>query len=349
MNTKTLLVGMALLLCPFAAAHAAPPAESAPPLKHAPAPPKAPPGMVWIPSGRFWMGCADCNMPDALPQHLVEVDGFFIDETPVTNAQFAEFVRATGYVTLAERTPDAKDYPGVPADKLVAGSAVFTPPKKDVTLDDPSQWWHYVPGADWRHPEGPGSNLKGREQHPVVHVAYADALAYAQWKGRRLPTEAEFEFAARGGLDRAAYAWGNTLRPRGRWMANIWQGKFPTHNSASDGHAGTSAVRSFPPNGYGLYDMSGNVWQWCADWYRPDAYTRDAQAALTRNPQGPADSDDPDEPGIAKRVQRGGSFLCSDQYCTRYLVGSRGKGAIDSGGSNIGFRTVLSAPQKENP
>jgi len=263
-----------------------------------------------------------------------------MDRTPVTNAQFARFVKATGYVTIAERKPDPKDYPGVDPSKLVAGSAVFSPPAADVALDDITQWWRYAPGASWKTPEGPGTTNQDREEHPVVHIAWEDAEAYAKWAGKRLPTEAEFEFAARGGLDRNRYAWGDDLKPDGKWSANIWQGRFPSNNLAEDGYERTSPVTAFPANGFGLYDVGGNVWQWCADWYRPDYFATLAARGVARNPQGPPDSYDPQEPGARKRVQKGGSFLCSDRYCSRYLVGSRGKGAVDSGGSNTGFRCV---------
>lgn len=302
----------------------------------------APDGMVWIPGGTFWMGCDDCEMPDTQPVHLVSVDAFWMDRTPVTNAQFAQFVKATGYLTIAERKPDPKDYPGVDPSKLVAGSAVFNAPAKDVALDDITQWWEYVPGASWKHPEGPGTKIEGRDEHPVVHIAWDDAIAYAKWAGKRLPTEAEFEFAARGGLDRNRYAWGDDLKPGGAWAANIWQGRFPSNNFAEDGYERTSPVTAFPANGFGLYDVGGNVWQWCADWYRPDYFATLAANGVARNPQGPPDSYDPNEPGARKRVQKGGSFLCSDRYCSRYLVGSRGRGSVDSGGSNTGFRCVKS-------
>lgn len=311
-------------------------------INHASPPTPAPEGMVWVPGGTFWMGCDDCEMPDALPVHLVEVDGFWMDQTPITNRQFEHFVKATRYVTVAERTPDPKDYPGAPPENLVAGSAVFTQPPQDVPLDNYFQWWRYVPGASWRHPEGPGSTTAGREDHPAVHIAWDDAVAYGEWAGKRLPTEAEYEFAARGGRDREAYAWGGELKPEGKWAANIWQGRFPSKNANEDGYVATSPVTAFAANGYGLYDVGGNVWQWCADWYRPDYFAKVA-AGTARNPQGPADSYDPEEPGTQKRVQKGGSYLCSDEYCTRYLVGSRGKGAPDSGSSNVGFRCVKSA------
>ena len=211
-------------------------------------------------------------MADALPAHLVEVDGFWMDRAPVTNADFERFVKATGYVTVAERPLDAKDFPGVPKEMLVPGSAVFTPTSRPVPLDNPLQWWRYTPGASWKHPEGTGSHLRGRADHPVVHIAFEDALAYAKWAGKRLPTEAEFEFAARGGLDRNLYPWGNELAPGNKLAANIWQGTFPAKDRGEDGYMGTSPVTAFPPNGFGLHDMGGNVWQWCADWYRPDYY-----------------------------------------------------------------------------
>ncbi|MBO0861310.1 MAG: formylglycine-generating enzyme family protein [Chloracidobacterium sp.] len=308
-----------------------------------PAPGQAPDGMVWVPGGTFWMGCDDCGMPDAAPAHLVTVDGFWMDRTPVTNAEFTRFVDATGYLTIAERKPDPKDFPGAPEEKLVPGCAVFSPPGEPVSLEDPYAWWRYVPGANWRRPEGPESSIKGREDHPAVHIAWDDAVAYARWAGKRLPTEAEFEFAARGGLDRNRYAWGNELKPGGKWVANIWQGRFPSHNTKEDGYERTSPVMAFSPNGFGFYDMGGNVWQWCSDWYRPDYFTRLAAQGTAINPQGPQDSYDPQEAGIPKRVQKSGSFLCSDQYCSRYMVGSRGKGASDSGGSNTGFRLVKPA------
>jgi sulfatase modifying factor 1 len=298
----------------------------------------APDGMVWVPGGTFWMGCSDCGMADTEPLHLVQVDGFWMDASPVTNAQFERFVRETRYVTIAERPLDPGQFPGVPASKLVPGSAVFVAPERVRSLDNPMQWWQYVNGASWRHPEGRGSSIDGRKDHPVVHVAWDDAVAYLAWAGKKLPTEAQFEFAARGGLDRNRFAWGNELAPHGQAAANIWQGRFPVSNTGVDGFRGTSPVTAFAANGFGLLDMGGNVWQWCADWYRPDYYAALPQVAV--NPAGPADSYDPAEPGMPKRVQRGGSFLCSDEYCTRYLVGSRGKGAVDSGSSNVGFRGI---------
>jgi formylglycine-generating enzyme required for sulfatase activity len=290
------------------------------------------------------MGSDDPTMPDTRPWHRVSVDGFWMDKTDVTNAQFAAFVKATHYLTIAEIPPRQEDFPTAPKEKLVAGSVVFTPPDQGVSLNDHLQWWSYVPGADWRHPEGPGSDIKDRNKHPVVQVAYDDTVAYCRWLGGRLPTEAEFEFASRGGLDRKRYDWGDELMPSGKHMANTFQGHFPEHNTAEDGYAGTAPVGSFPANGYGLFDMSGNVWEWVSDWYRPDYYTiLAAGGEVAVNPQGPSDSFDPEEPGIPKRVHRGGSYLCTDQYCKRYIAGARSKGATDTGTNHLGFRCVRDA------
>ncbi len=288
------------------------------------------------------MGCGDeCPMEDAKPIHTVEVDAFWMDATPVTNRQYGEFVEATRYQTVAERVPKAEDYPGVPKEKLLAGSAVFTP--KNVGLLDPYAWWTFTPGAYWRRPEGPASpdSAKASPDYPVIHVAYEDAEKYCRWAKKDLPTEAQYEYAARGGLSRKKFAWGDELKPGGKWVANIWQGKFPKKDLGEDGYRGVSPVEAFPKNSYGLYDVAGNIWHWCKDWYRPDTYAvRVRQGGKIRNPVGPASSEDPSEPGVVKRVQRGGSFLCSDQYCIRYLVGSRGRGSIDSGAANLGFRCV---------
>lgn len=261
-----------------------------------------------------------------------------MDEHEVTNAQFDQFVSQTGYVTVAERPLNPQDYPGVPAAQLVPGSAVFTPPAQQVSLENPLQWWQYVSGASWQHPKGPNSTIRGHENEPVVHVCYEDASAYANWAGKRLPTEAEWEFAAQGGKGLHTYYWGNELKPDGKWMANIYQGDFPQKNALEDGFAEAAPVKSFPPNAYGLYDMDGNVWEWCQDFYRPDYYL----TSPGNSPKGPTDSYDPDEPNAVKRVQRGGSFLCSDQYCIRYKAGSRGKGEVTSGSNNLGFRCVKS-------
>jgi formylglycine-generating enzyme required for sulfatase activity len=321
--------------------------NTAPPTGHAPA------GMVWIPGGEFSMGAgnptgSDHNQigmlaaADARPVHRVYVDSFWMDRTEVTNAEFARFVAATGYVTVAERAPTREEFPKAPPDALVPGSLVFTAPDRPVPLDSYLRWWAYVKGADWHHPEGPGSSIEGRENHPVVQVAYQDALAYAMWVGKRLPTEAEWEFAARGGLSGMVYPWGDDFSPEGKSMTNSFQGHFPDHNERTDGYMLTAPVASFPPNGYGLYDVAGNVWEWVSDWYRPDYYAQLAKAAVVaRNPKGPDSSYDPDEPGVRKRVQRGGSFLCTNQYCSRYMVGSRGKGEVDSGTNHLGFRLVL--------
>lgn len=278
----------------------------------------APPGMVWIPSGQFWMGVDDEHMADAKPWHRVYVDGYWMDKTDVTNQEFTRFVKDTSYQTIAERKPRAEDFPGAPPENLVEGAVVFTPPANLVELNSQFHWWKYVPSANWRHPEGPASGIENRMNHPVVEIAYQDAVAYCKWAGKRLPTEAEFEFASRGGLDRKRYVWGDEVMPRGRHMANTFQGHFPDANTAEDGYAATAPVGSFPANGYGLFDMSGNVWEWASDWYRADYYqTLAAIGQVAVNPKGPAVSFDPSEPGVRKRVQRGGSFLCADQYCSR--------------------------------
>jgi formylglycine-generating enzyme required for sulfatase activity len=329
--------------------------------------PSAPPGMVWIPGGEFTMGCEDprscpCGGPDGMtdarPLHRVYVDGFWMDETEVTNEQFAEFVKATGYVTVAERKPKLEEImkllpPGAPPpleENLVPGSTVFTPTAGPVPLDTHYRWWRYQEGANWRHPFGPGSDIVGKEKYPVVHIAYDDAQAYCKWAGKRLPTEAEWEFAARGGLDGKLYPWGDDLKPGDKWPANIYQGKFPVQgrDTGEDGFIGIAPVAQYPPNGYGLYDMGGNVWEWCSDWYRHDYYETLAKAGQTaRNPQGPDTSFDPAEPTEPKRVHRGGSFLCTDQYCTRYMVGSRGKGEVSTASNHCGFRCVMTKDMQE--
>jgi formylglycine-generating enzyme required for sulfatase activity len=296
--------------------------------------------MVWIPPGTFAMGSESDGQSDERPVHSVAVDGFWMDQYEVTNEKFEKFVRATGYVTIAERKPDPKDFPGADPSMLVPGSVVFSPPPGEVPLYDHSAWWKYVPGANWRHPEGPSSNLQGREKHPVVHICWLDAAAYAGWSGKRLPTEAEWEYAARGGLDKKPYAWGDEKVPNGKWMANIWQGTFPNENLLSDGFRLTAPVGTFPANGFGLYDMAGNVWEWCADWYRPEYYGN----SPAKNPRGPGDSFDPNEPGVMKRVMRGGSYLCSDLYCIGYRPSARMKSSPDTGLSHTGFRCVKDAP-----
>jgi formylglycine-generating enzyme required for sulfatase activity len=249
-------------------------------------------------------------------------------------------VKATGYVTVAERVPTSEEFPGAPPQNLIAGSVVFMPPSGPVPLDNHFQWWSYIPGANWQHPQGPKSGISDRMEHPVVQVAYEDVLAFAAWARKRLPTEAEWEFAARGGLEQKAYPWGDEFEPGGKTMANAFQGHFPDHNTSQDGYETTAPVGSFPSNSYGLYDMAGNVWEWTSDWYRPDYYRILANSGLVRNPQGPSDSFDPHEPGARKKVHKGGSYLCTDQYCARYMPGGRGKGAIDTGTSHLGFRLV---------
>jgi formylglycine-generating enzyme len=297
-----------------------------------------PEGMVWIPGGRFWMGTN--HMEDAQPVHPVEVKGFWMDRTDVTNQEFAKFVKATGYVTIAERPLDPQEFPRLAPDELSPGSVVFTPPPGPVSLEHPLAWWSFVRGANWRQPDGPESNLRGKETYPVVQIAWPDAVAYAKWADKRLPTEAEWEFAARGGRDRQDYPWGNELTPNGKWMANTFQGTFPYQNTAQDGHAGVAPVASYPANDYGLFDMSGNVWQWVRDWYRPDYYAQLPTKDVTVDPQGPPDSYDPQEIGVQKRVQKGGSFLCTDQYCSRYMPGARGKGDPETATNHLGFRCV---------
>jgi sulfatase modifying factor 1 len=309
-----------------------------------------PPGMAWIPGGEFAMGSEDPRgtphggpdpMSDARPIHRVAVDGFWIDQTEVTNDQFAGFVRATGYVTVAERVPTAAEFPDAPPENLVAGSIVFTPPEGSVPLDDHLRWWAYVKGANWRHPLGPASNLDARGNYPVVQVAFEDAEAYARWAAKRLPTEAEWERAARGGSEGRPYSWGDEFRPEGQWMANIWQGTFPSKDAGEDGFVGIAPVGQFPPNGYGLRDMAGNVWEWCSDWYRADTYAQLAKGGrVALNPKGPTSGYDASEPYQPKRVHRGGSFLCTDQYCTRYRIGTRGKGEVSSASNHLGFRCV---------
>lgn len=319
-------------------------------------PPGTPPaGMVWIPGGEFSMGAAQVAgmnhvgmraVEDSQPIHRVYVDGFWMDQTDVTNEQFEEFVKATGYITVAERKLRAEDFPGAPPENLVAGGVVFRAPDHAVALNNHFQWWLYVKGANWRHPTGPDSNLKRRAKYPVVQIAYEDAEAYARWRGKRLPTEAEWEFAARDGLTGKLYAWGDEFRPNGKWMANTHQGHFPDEDTADDGYAGISPVAQYPPNGYGLYDISGDVWQWTSDWYRADYYAQlAASGVVARNPGGPTNPYDPAEPTERKRVLRGGSFLCTDQYCSRYMIGTRGKGEVSTGTNHLGFRCVRSAEE----
>ncbi len=312
----------------------------------------APSGMVWIPGGEFTMGTdSDLGWADEKPAHRVRVEGFWMDATEVTNEQFRAFVAATGYVTTAEKPPSLEEImkqsppgtPPPPKEKLVPGSMVFKPTTEKVDTRDFSQWWHWIPGACWKHPEGPGSDLKGREQHPVVHVSWDDAVAYAKWAGKRLPTEAEWEFAARGGLENKPYVWGDERPTDTVIHANLWQGEFPYRNTKADGYERTAPVKSFKPNGYGLYDMAGNVWEWCNDWYDRELYRRRSGRGVIVNPAGPERSNDPLHPFELRRVQRGGSFLCNDAYCSRYRPSARHGCTPDTGMSHVGFRCVKSA------
>ena len=307
----------------------------------------APEGMAWIPARTFRMGSND-HYPEEAPAHRVAVDGFWIDVVPVTNAGFARFVAATGYVTFAELAPKAEDYPGALPEMLVPASVVFVAPQGRVGLQDHFQWWQFLAGADWRHPQGPGSSIEGKDTHPVVHVAARDVEAYAAWAGKALPTEAEWELAARGGLDDREYAWGDEFAPGGVSLANTWQGEFPWQNSAADGWLGTSPVGAYPPNGYGLFDMIGNTWEWTADWYRPRHPADVAKACcIPENPRGgPEDASfDPAQAQlrIPRRVMKGGSHLCAPNYCRRYRPAARMAQPVDTSTSHLGFRCVLRA------
>jgi formylglycine-generating enzyme len=305
--------------------------------------------MIRVPGGAFRMG-SDHHYPEEAPSHQVEVGSFWIDPEPVTNRQFRQFVRATGHVTVAEREPDPKDYPGSLPDMIFAGSLVFTPPKHSVDLRDWSQWWTLLKGANWRRPYGPDSSLKGLDDHPVVHVAFSDALAYAQWANKTLPTEAEWEFAARGGLDAAEYAWGEDFMPDGRAMANTWHGEFPVRRHSH--YRRTSPVGSFPPNAYGLYDMIGNVWEWTTDWWSQH-HTADAPKAccVPNSPRGgpEADSYDPALPNIRipRKVIKGGSHLCAPNYCRRYRPAARHAEPVDTSTSHLGFRCIIREGKNE--
>lgn len=305
--------------------------------------------MVLVPAGQYEMGADDdTGMPDEYPRHSVKIDSFWIDEHEVTNAEFRAFVKATGYVTTAERYISKEEYmrslpPGSPepdSSMLRPGSLVFTPTDHAVDLNDVSQWWRFELGADWQHPEGPKSDIKGKDHYPVVHVSWEDAQAFAKWAGKRLPTEAEWEFAARGSLKGQPFPWGSELPQAGKAKANIWSGHFPYENTETDGFYNIAPVKSFAANGYKLYDMSGNVWEWTADWYAANYY-KEIQPG-TANPGGPDIPYDPDDPNAPKRVIRGGSFMCSDEYCRGYRVSARMKTTPESGLSNLGFRCVRS-------
>lgn len=316
-----------------------------------PDPATAPSGMLWIPGGEFIMGSDDpLAHEDEGPRHKVRLSGFWMDQTEVTNAQFAKFVEATNYVTTAERAPTLEEImkqvpPGTPPPKpedLVPGALVFTPTDHPVALDDVSQWWQWTHGADWRHPEGPDSTWQGREDHPVVHVSWDDATAYAKWAGKRLPTEAEWEFAARGGLVAQPFTWGSEPIVDEGGVANTWQGTFPNLNTKLDGFERTAPVKSFPANGYGLHDMAGNVWEWCSDWYDPIEYQRRIGRKPLEDPLGPSCSGGSDYE--ERRAQRGGSFLCNDSFCARYRPSARHGCTPDTGMSHVGFRCVKDGP-----
>lgn len=302
-------------------------------------------GMIYVRGGTFLMG-SDYHYPEERPAHSVSVGDFLIDEVPVTNLQFTEFVAATGHRTLAEHPPNPQEYPGILPEMLYAGSLVFHSPDGPVDLRDWGQWWSFLKGADWRHPYGPDSGIEGLDDHPVVHVSYDDALAYARWKGKDLATEAEWEFAARGGLDQVEYAWGAEFTPGGHHMANTWQGPFPALNELGDGYAHTSPVRAFPPNGYGLHDMIGNVWEWTSDWFLAQHQADLSKpCCIPTNPRGgtEAGSYDPCQPHlrIGRKVLKGGSHLCAPNYCRRYRPAARHPQAIDTSTSHVGFRCVI--------
>jgi formylglycine-generating enzyme len=307
-------------------------------------------GMVWIPAGTFMMGGDNEQArKDEYPKHGVKVNGFYMDATEVTNAQFSEFVKATGYITTAEKDINWEEIksqvppntPKPPDSVLKAASLIFVPTKSEVNLNDYSQWWAWTRGANWKHPNGPNSDIIGKDNFPVTHVSWDDAVAYSNWAGKRLPTEAEWEYAARGGLINNTYSWGKTFEETGASKCNFWQGNFPYLNLNKDGFMGAAPVKSFAPNGYGLYDVAGNVWEWCADLYNNDYYTQLSKTKLSINPKGPTKSFDPDEPLITKRVMRGGSFLCNDSYCSGYRVSARMKSSPDSGMEHLGFRCVM--------
>lgn len=303
------------------------------------------PGMVWVPGGTFRMGSED-HYPEETPVHSVSVDGFWMDKFQVTNAQFAMFVRDTGYVTMAERPPDPELYPDAPEENLVPGSLVFQMTEGPVNLKYVDQWWAWTPGACWRRPGGPGTHIRKRQRHPVVHIAYEDAIAYAEWAGKALPAEAEWEFAARGGMEGAEFSWGDEHTPKGTYMANTWQGEFPWQNQVNDGFKDTAPVGSFPANDYGLYDMAGNAWDWTTDWWS-EGHPEDADkpCCIPDNPRGgkKEQSYDPAAPQwrIPRRVVKGGSYLCAPNYCLRYRPAARRPQMIDTGTTHISFRCMV--------
>jgi sulfatase modifying factor 1 len=306
------------------------------------------PGMVWISGGTFLMG-SDKHYPEEAPAHEVTVNGFWMDEHTVTNEEFGRFVDATRYITSAERAPDANDYPGAKPELLVPASVVFRKPRHRLDLRDCYQWWTYIPGADWKHPEGPASSLEGKAKHPVVHVAYEDVENYAKWIGKELPTEAEWEYAARGGLAGADFVWGDEFEPAGKPMANTWQGEFPWQNLKKDGFEGTAPVGSFPANGYGLYDMAGNVWEWTADWYQKHSHMIHSCCAGSDTKGGEREkSYDPNSPTIKipRKVMKGGSYLCAPNYCRRYRPAARMAQPIDTSTCHLGFRCVVREARK---
>lgn len=311
-------------------------------------------GMLLIPGGSFEMGGDNEQaMPDEFPKHRVRVDSFYMDATEVTNAQFKKFVEATGYITTAERKPNWEemkaslppDTPMPPDSVMVAASLVFQQTSRAVNLTNYMQWWAWVPGANWHHPQGPGSDIMGKENYPVVHISWYDAMAYCKWAGKRLPTEAEWEYAARGGLTNHIYPWGNEHINAGRPKANTWEGKFPYLNEEKDGYVLAAPVKSFAPNGYGLYDMAGNVWEWCSDWYGDDYY-KTLKLTETKNPTGPVKGRDAQDPYTEKKILRGGSFLCNDAYCSGYRVARRMKSSPDTGLEHTGFRCVKDLRKK---
>jgi len=335
-NKSRLFVALAMILagCVFAAAPSKRPFSIS--------------GMVWVPAGAFMMG-TNISEEDQRPVHKVTLDGFWMDKFEVTNKKFDEFVKATKYVTFAERLPTAQnlgltkeEFARIDPANIKAGSIVFTPPAQLIPLEKLRSprtfyvWWRYVAGANWRHPHGPKSTIVGKENHPVVHICWHDAVAYTKWAKKKLPTEAQWEYAARGGLKGKEFIWGDKQKPAGKPMANIWHGRFPTQNTLEDKYRYTAPAGQFSPNGYGLYDMAGNVWEWCQDWYMPDYYKNSPE----KNPPGPDSSFDPNEPGTWKRIQRGGSFLCTDLYCGAFRPAHRMKTTPDSGLSHSGFRCV---------